>query len=82
MAELSTHARAELARRSSDSVDVTLFWTPGRGADREHTVDVCVCDRRAGSYFEIPAEPHFALDVPQGLQHVRLLRQPASGVVR
>ena len=52
--------RTELDHRSSDRVDVTLFWVTGDGVDG---VVVCVCDRRQGAYFEIPTEPHLALDV-------------------
>jgi len=60
MTELSTHTWKELAHRSSDGMDVTLVWVPG---DDEDKAVVCVCDRRAGAYFEIPAEPCLALDV-------------------
>jgi hypothetical protein len=55
-----TTKRTELDHRSSDRVDVTLFWVTGDGANG---IVVCVCDRREGAYFEIPAEPHLALDV-------------------
>jgi hypothetical protein len=41
-------------------MDVTLVWVRG---DREDSVVVCVCDRREGAYFEIPAEPCLALEV-------------------
>jgi hypothetical protein len=58
--ELSTHLRTELAHRASEGIEVTLVWMQGNGEDR--TV-VCVCDMREGAYFEIPAEPHLALDV-------------------
>ena len=47
----------ELARREGDGLDVTLLWF---GAD---TLVVFVCDSRNGTYMEIPAEPHCALDV-------------------
>ena len=47
----------ELAHRSSDGVDVTLFWRP---ATDELTV--CVCDHRRGAYFEVEPERHLALD--------------------
>ena len=60
MTELSTHTRTELAHRSSDGMDVTLVWMQDDGKDK--TV-VCVCDGREGVYFEIPAQPHFAIDV-------------------
>lgn len=63
MTELSTHTQAELAHRSSGGMDVTLFWAPARGEDREDKVVVCVRDRRDGAYFEILAEPYLALDV-------------------
>jgi hypothetical protein len=52
--------RTELANRSADGLDVTLFWLRGEGVDE--TI-VCVCDSRAGAYFEIPAERYLALDV-------------------
>jgi len=60
MADLSTHTRTELAHRVTDGVDVTLVWV--QGSDEDETV-VCVCDRREGAYFEIPAQPFLALDV-------------------
>jgi hypothetical protein len=50
----------ELARRSSAGIDVTLMWGRRGGADE---VAVCVCDRRNGAYFEMPTDPHLALDV-------------------
>ena len=40
--------------------NVSNFWVTGDGVDG---VVVCVCDRRQGAYFEIPTEPHLALDV-------------------
>jgi hypothetical protein len=55
-----TTTRTELAQRSSAGIDVTLVWVRDEGAD---TAVVCVCDRRDGAYFEIPAEPYLALDV-------------------
>ena len=60
MIQLSTTTRTELAHRSSAGIEVTLFWVHRGGDDK--TV-VCVCDRREGSYFEVPAEPYLALDV-------------------
>ena len=60
MTQHSTSTRTELAHRSSAGIDVTLFWLH-RGDDDKAVV--CVCDRREGSYFEVPAEPHLALDV-------------------
>ena len=58
MTDLSTQTQIELARRSSDGMDVTLVWVEG---DDEAVVRVC--DWRVGAYFEIPAEPYLALDV-------------------
>jgi hypothetical protein len=55
-----TTIRTELAHRTGDGIDVTLFWVRGRTTD---ATIVCVCDRREGAFFEIPAEPHLALDV-------------------
>lgn len=60
MPTLSTHARTELAHRSSDGMDVTLLWAQDDGEDK---IVVCVCDRREGAYFEIPADLHLALAV-------------------
>jgi hypothetical protein len=60
MTRLSTHTRTELARRSSQGMEVTLVWAQGDGEDEAL---VCVCDRWEGAYFEIPAQPHLALDV-------------------
>ena len=60
MAELSTNTRTELAHRSGDGMDVVLVRV--QGGDEDKAV-VCVCDWRAGAYFEIPAEPYLALDV-------------------
>jgi hypothetical protein len=54
----ATHA--ELAHRSSGGIDVTLVWVRRGGSDE---ILVCVSDGRRGAYFEIPAEPHLALDV-------------------
>ena len=56
----ATTSVIELAQRSSAGVDVTLYWVQVRGVDRAL---VCVCDRREGAYFEIPTEPHLALEV-------------------
>jgi hypothetical protein len=47
----------ELAHRSNDGIDVTLFWQP----DTDE-LSVCVCDQRRGAYFEIEPEPNVALD--------------------
>jgi hypothetical protein len=60
MTELTTHTGQELAHRSNDGIDVTLFWVQEGG---EHRAVVCVCDRREGSYFEILAESYLALDI-------------------
>ena len=60
MAERSTHTRRELAHRSSDGLDVTLWWVRGDEGDK---VVVGVFDSRENAYFEIPAEPYLALDV-------------------
>jgi hypothetical protein len=48
----------ELAYRASDGVEVVLFWH--RVTDE---LTVAVSDERTGSYFELAAEPHEALDV-------------------
>jgi hypothetical protein len=56
----STVQRTELAHRSGDGVDVTLFWVHENGADR---VVVSVDDRREGVSFQIPTERYLALDV-------------------
>jgi hypothetical protein len=47
----------ELAHRSNDGIDVTLFWHRHTGE-----LTVCVCDRRRGAYFEIEPEANDALD--------------------
>src|SRR5882724_1562754 len=60
MTELPTHTRKELARRSGDGLDVTLIWVQSDGEDK---AVICVCDRREGSYFEIPTERYLALEV-------------------
>ena len=52
-----------LAYRSIDGLDVTLVWVQGRRADAKDNIVVLVYDGRGGFYFEIPAEPHLALDV-------------------
>jgi hypothetical protein len=46
----------ELAFRAHDGLEVTLFWRP------TDELTVCVCDQRAGAYFEIRPKPHQALD--------------------
>jgi hypothetical protein len=47
----------ELARRSSDSLEVALVWDP-----LTNQLTVCVGDERAGVYFELSPEPEQALD--------------------
>jgi hypothetical protein len=49
--------RRELAFRANDGIEVTLLWQPGTD-----DVTVCVCDQRAGAYFEIRPAPRCALD--------------------
>jgi hypothetical protein len=53
----SIRSRRELAHRSNDGIDVTLFWHP----DTDE-LTVCVCDQRRGAYFEFEAEANDALD--------------------
>jgi hypothetical protein len=60
MTTQSTNTMTELANRSSDGVDVTLLWVRTKGIDE---IVVCVSDLRQGAYFEIRAEPAYALDV-------------------
>jgi hypothetical protein len=60
MDEQPTRTPRELAHRSSHGLDVTLVWVQ---TDRKDTAVVCVRDARSGAYFEIPAEPHLALEV-------------------
>jgi hypothetical protein len=60
MTEQLTSVRQELAHRTSDQFDVTLFWARVCGEDK---VVVRVYDRRQDSAFEIPSEPYLALDV-------------------
>ena len=52
--------QSELAQRTSDGIEVTLVWVHDDGEDR---VVVTVYDSRNGSFFEIPADGHLALDV-------------------
>jgi hypothetical protein len=47
----------ELAHRSDDGIDVTLFWHPDTNG-----LTVCVCDQRRGAYFEVEPEAPDALD--------------------
>jgi hypothetical protein len=60
MTEQLTTRRRELAHRSTDDVDVTLFWAREEGKD---TIVVRVYDRQQDASFEIPSEPYLALDV-------------------
>ena len=60
MTNQSTTKRKELAQRTSGGVDVTLIWVHGGDEDK---VVVCVCDRREGAYFEIPAQRYRTLEV-------------------
>ena len=60
MENLLAYTPTELAHRSSNGIDVTLIWMH---ADDDDKAVVCVCDRREGAYFEIPAERYLALDV-------------------
>jgi hypothetical protein len=48
----------ELAHRTSDGVEVVLFWRQISGE-----LTVSVSDERSGAYFELAAEPDEALDV-------------------
>ena len=48
----------ELARRSNDGLEVTLYWRAGRDE-----LTVCGSDRRFGASFKIRPERHLALDV-------------------
>jgi hypothetical protein len=52
-----THSIRELAHRSNDGIDVTLFWHPDTGK-----LTVCVCDQRDGAYFEVEPNAKQALD--------------------
>jgi len=51
------HPMRELAHRSNDGIDITLFWLPN--ADE---LVICVCDQRRGAYFEIEIDRNLALD--------------------
>jgi len=51
------HSMRELAHRSNDGIDVTLFWLPNTDE-----LTVCVSDQRRGAYFEIETEANNALD--------------------
>ena len=60
MTDAATTTRTELAQRSAGGVDVTLVWVRG---DDDAAAVVCVCELRGGEYFEIPIEPHPALEI-------------------
>jgi hypothetical protein len=51
------HSTRELAHRTNDGIDVTLYWHP----DTDQ-LSVCVSDQRRGANFEIEPEPPNALD--------------------
>jgi hypothetical protein len=51
-------ARRELAHRSGDGIEVTLFWDP-----RDDSLSVRVHDTREGARFEVPVEDAKPLDV-------------------
>jgi hypothetical protein len=53
----TVHSIRELAHRSNDGVDVTLFWYPVTDE-----VTVCVSDQRRGAYFELEPGADDALD--------------------
>ena len=59
MNSIAPHIRSmrELAHRSNDGIDVTLFWHP-----RTNALTICVCDQRRGAYFEIEPDADEALD--------------------
>jgi hypothetical protein len=58
MADETQQQHRELAYRANDGVDVVLFWH-----QISNELVVTVSDKRTGAYFEVPAEPHEALDV-------------------
>jgi hypothetical protein len=47
----------ELAYRSDDGIDVTMYWYP-----ETDELKVCVCDGRNGAYFEFEPDAANALD--------------------
>jgi hypothetical protein len=55
---ITVRQQRELAHRSNDGVDVTLFW-----CERTNELTVCVSDERTGAYFELDADAEKALDV-------------------
>ena len=50
-------ARRELAQRSGDGLEVSLYWDP-----RDDSLTVVVQDTREGGRFEIPVQGARALD--------------------
>jgi hypothetical protein len=56
--QVSRRQLRELAHRTNNGLEVTLFWRPGTDE-----LKVCVCDHTAGAYFEIRPEPDQALVV-------------------
>jgi hypothetical protein len=48
----------ELAHRANDGVEVVLFWH-----EPTDELTVTVSDERTGAYFELAADPAYALDV-------------------
>jgi len=47
----------EIANRTSDGIEVVLFWRR-----RDARLTVAVADERTGAYFEFDVEPEQALD--------------------
>jgi hypothetical protein len=60
MTRTVTTSPVELAHRSSGGIDVSLVWFRRNGHD---TALVRVVDQHESEWFEIPTEPHLALDV-------------------
>jgi hypothetical protein len=52
--------RVELAERSGSGIEARLVWSRRAAVDQ---LFVCVRDRLEDAYFEIPVEPHVALEV-------------------
>ena len=60
----------ELAHRMNDGVEVVLLWHR-----RKDELTVTVSDERSGTYFELAAQPHQALDVfdhPYGMPRFKV----------
>jgi hypothetical protein len=55
---LALSERRELASRSSDDIEVTLWWDP-----RIDAVAVSIWDWKRDTHFELAADRHRALDV-------------------